>query len=219
MAEVLTGDVGPPAEQDHAVVGPTPSPGDRRNRWTLTFDDPELERDYQRTATMRQADLRLSFLGSAVLWLVGGLIVPVVTTAPAAIVYALTGFEVIGNIAAFALFPRLQTRTEQGRVSLVLNLLSTLVAMALVALADRFDEYAAPTLMIFSVVALVALRLRFTHSVIVAIGYVVAFLAFAIPLAHGTILLQGFLVAAAAAVGSMGTFVLEDQDRRLFAQN
>jgi class 3 adenylate cyclase len=54
--------------------------------------------------------------------------------------------------------------------------------------------------------------------VIVAIGYVVAFLAFAIPLAHGTILLQGFLVTAAAAVGSMGTFVLEDQERRLFAQ-
>jgi class 3 adenylate cyclase len=218
VAERLTGDAGPRRRKISTVVGPTSSPGDARNRWTLTFDDPELERDYQQTATMRRAELRLSFLGSAVLWLVGGLIVPLVIPAPAAIVYALAGFEVVGNVVAFAAFPRLRTRTDQGRVSLVLNLLSALVAISLVGLVDRFDDYAAPTLMIISVVALVALRLRFTHSVIAAIGYIALFIAFAIPFARSPILLQGFLVFAAAIVGAMGTFVLEDADRRIFAQ-
>ena len=194
------------------------TPGSERDRWTLAFLDPALEREYQLAAAMRAADLRLSFLGSAVLFLVGGIIVPIVTTVPAALAYALAGFEVVLDFLAFAFVGRLRTRRAQGRASMVLNLLAAVVGLALAAASGQFDLYAAPTVMIVSVVGLVAARLRFTHSVIVAVGYVVVFLAFAQRFATEPVALQLFFVAAAAAVGAAGTYVLEDADRRLFAQ-
>jgi class 3 adenylate cyclase len=193
-------------------------PGTDRSRWTLAFLDPALEREYQLSATMRAADLRLSYLGAAVLFLVGGLIAPVVTPIPAAVAYGLAGFEVALNLVAFAMVGRLTTRATQGRVSMVLNLLAAVVGMTLVAASGQFDLYAAPTLMTVSVVGLVAARLRFTHSVIVALGYVVVYLALAQRFASQPVLLQLFFVVAASAVGVMGTYVLEDAGRRLFVQ-
>jgi class 3 adenylate cyclase len=194
-------------------------PATERNRWTLTFLDPALDKEYQLAAAMKVADLRLSFLGAAALFLVGCLIVPVVTAVPAAFAYALGGFEVVLNLVAFALVGQLRTRQQQGRASMVLNLLAAVVGISLAAASGRFDLYAAPVLMAVSVVGLVAARLRFTHSVIVAVGYVVIFLAFAQRFATEPVPLQLFFVVAAAAVGAMGTYVLEDAERRLFAQS
>ena len=194
------------------------TPSAERNRWTLTFRDPALEREYQQAGTMQAADLRLSFLGSAALFFIGGLIVPIVTPVPVPFAYALAGFEVVVNLIAFALVGRIRTRASQGRVIMVLNLLAALVVMTLAARSGRFDLYAAPAMMIVTLVALVAVRLRFTHSVIVAVGYVVEFLAFARGFAAEPVLLQLFFVVSAASVGAIGTYILEDAERRLFAQ-
>lgn len=69
-----------------------------------------------------------------------------------------------------------------------------------------------------SVVAFIALRLRFVRSVAVTIGYVLMFVAFWLTFASGPLVLGLFFVAAAAGVASIGTYLLEDAERSLFAQ-
>ena len=91
----------------------------------------------------------------------------------------MTGFEVVLNLVAFAFVGRLRTRQVQGRVSAVLNVLAVVIGLGLAAAAGQFDLYAAPVVMAVDVVGLVAVRLRFTHSVFVGVGYIVVFLAFA----------------------------------------
>jgi class 3 adenylate cyclase len=192
--------------------------GFERDSRTLTFRDAALESEYQATAIMQQADLRLSFIGAGLLFLVGGVLAPIVTTIPPSLAYGVAAIEVVINLLAFAFVGRLRTKREQGRVSMSLNLLAAFLAMLLVMSTGRFDLYAAPTLMTVSVVGLVAARLRFTHSVVVAVGYVVMYLAFGARSATGPDALQLFFVVAASAVGTMGTYALEDQERQLFAQ-
>ena len=196
------------------------STGERaeRDRWTLTFKDPAVESEYQATATMQAGDLRLVSWVRPLLWLVGGLIVPVATSIPAWLAYAVAALQVVINLIAFAFVGRLQAKRAQGRMTMVLNLVAASVAMVLVAASGAFDVYAAPVLMLVSVVGLVAARLRFTLSVVVAVGYVVIFLAFAQRYATDNVVLQLFFVVAASAVGVVGTYLLEDQERQLFAQ-
>jgi class 3 adenylate cyclase len=100
----------------------------------------------------------------------------------------------------------------------VLNLLAAAVVMTLAAASGQFDLYAVPGLMAVILVGLVAARLRFTHSLIVAVGHVIIFLGFAQAFATAPVLLQLFLLVTAAAVGAVGTYMLEDQNRRIFAQ-
>jgi class 3 adenylate cyclase len=54
--------------------------------------------------------------------------------------------------------------------------------------------------------------------VVVAVSYVVMYLAFGARSATGPDALQLFFVVAASAVGAIGTYALEDQERQLFAQ-
>jgi class 3 adenylate cyclase len=194
------------------------SEGFERDRWTLTFLDPALEREYQLAGAMTPAELRLSYVGASALFLIGGLIIPFVTSVPLALAVALTGFEVVLNLVAFAFVGRLQTRQAQGRVGIVLNLNAALVGLGLAAASGQFDLYAAPVVMAVSVVGLVAARFRFTHSVVVGIGYVVLFLLFAARFATEPVPLQLFFVVTAAAVGILGTHTIEEADRQLFIQ-
>jgi class 3 adenylate cyclase len=201
------------------VTAPTSSTeGFERDRWTLTFRDPALESEYQLAEAMAPAELRLSFLGAAALFLIGGLIAPFVTSIPPAVAIGLTGFEVVLNLVAFVFVGRLRSKRAQGRVSAVLNLLAAVVGLGLAAASGHFDLYAAPVVMAISVVGLVAVRLRFTHSVFVGVGYVVVFLAFAQRFATQPLALQLFFVVTAAVVGALGTYTFEDADRRLFVQ-
>ena len=189
-----------------------------RDRGTLTFRDAALESEYQASAIMQAGELRLSFLGAAALWLIAGLLAPIVTSIPAWLAYAVAALDVVINLIAFASVGRLRSKRAQGRVTMVLNLVAAVLAMVLVAASGAFDLYAAPVLMLVSVVGLVAARLRFTHAVVVAVGYVVLFVAFAQRYATDNVALQLFFVAAASAVGLVGTYLLEDQERQLFAQ-
>jgi class 3 adenylate cyclase len=189
-----------------------------RDRWTLTFLDAALESEYQMAEAMAPAELRLSFLGAAALFLIGGLIAPFVTSIPAVVAIGLTGFEVVLNLMAFVFVGRLRSKRAQGRVSAVLNLLAAVVGLGLAAASGQFDLYAVPVVMAISVVGLVAVRLRFTHSVFVGVGYVVVFLAFAQRFATQPLALQLFFVVTAAVVGALGTYTFEDADRRLFVQ-
>ncbi len=191
----------------------------QHNPLTLTFVDPAVEREYQLAGRMSAADRRSSYLGSAVLFAIAGLIVPLVTSIPPTVAYVLAGFEVVLNLVAYVVVGRLNTRATQGRVSVVLNLLAGVVVLTLAGASGQFDLYAAPGVMAVILVGLVSARLRFTHSVIVAVGHVAIFLAFAQRFATDQVLLQLFFVVTAATVGAIGTYVLENQSRQLFAQS
>jgi class 3 adenylate cyclase len=90
--------------------------------------------------------------------------------------------------------------------------------LGLAALTGTFDQYAAPALMLIAIFAFLVLRLQFLLALVVGIVYIVVFLAFALATSAGTTALDLFLVTAAVAVATGGTYALEENRRRVFAQ-
>lgn len=191
---------------------------DRRNRATLRFVDPELERAYQVTAAASPAEFRLGPLIAALLWVVGGLLAPVVTGADPAPIYAISTGMVLVNLVSVALGSWATTLDRQQVIGVTQNLLAGVAVLAIAAVTSRFDQFAAPALMLISVFAFIVLRLQFALASLVAVAYVVAFVAFGSLTGSATLVLDLFLVGAAVIVGCGGTYLLEDAQRRLFAQ-
>ena len=191
---------------------------DRRSRATLRFVDPELERAYQVTAAASPAEFRLGPLIAALLWVAGGLLAPVVTGANPAPIYAIAAGMVIVNVVSVALGSWATTLDRQQVIGVTQNLLAGVAVLAIAAVTARFDEFAAPALMLISVFAFIVLRLQFTLASLVAVAYLVAFAAFGSLTGSETLVLDLFLVGAAVMVGCGGTYLLEDAQRRLFAQ-
>jgi class 3 adenylate cyclase len=121
-----------------------------------------------------------------------------------------------GGLALLA--PWAATYERQQLLGAGLNVLAGIAVLGLAALTATFDQYAAPALMLIAVFAFLVLRLQFLLAVAVGVVYVVAFLAFAIAVNAGTTALDLFLVTAAVAVATGGTYSLEENRRRVFAQ-
>jgi class 3 adenylate cyclase len=192
---------------------------DRRSRVTLRFVDPELEREYQLAAAVSAAELRLGPLIAAVLWVVGGFLAPVVTGADPVPIYAIAaGMVIVNVVTALALASWATTLDRQQVIGVIQNLLAGIAVLAIAVVVSRFDQFAAPALMLISVFAFIVLRLQFTLASLVAVAYLVAFAAFGRLAGSTTLVLDLFLVGAAVLVGCGGTYLLEDAQRRLFAQ-
>ena len=191
---------------------------DRRSRTTLRFVDPELERTYQVAAAAGAAEFRLGPLIAALLWILGGAIAPAVTGADPIPIYAISAGMVVVNVLTLVLASWATTLDRQQTVGVVQNLLAGIAVLAIAAVTSRFDQFAAPALMLISVFAFIVLRLQFTLALIVAVAYLAAFVAFGVVVDSTTLILDVFLVGAAVLVGCGGTYLLEDAQRRLFAQ-
>jgi cation transport ATPase len=135
-----------------------------RSRRTLRFIDRDVEREYQASAAVSTAQLRAGRLIAVGLWLVGGLLTPWVTHVVATPVYAIAGAMAIANLVGAALAPRATTLDRQQFVGTTLNVLAGIAVLFLAVLTDRFDQYAAPGVMLIGVFAFIVLRLQFTFA-------------------------------------------------------
>jgi class 3 adenylate cyclase len=188
------------------------------DRRTLRFADASLEAAYRRSAAVGERERRVGPLISVGLWLVGGVLAAAATSAPAAPIYAISLAMVAANGGMALLAPWAATYERQQLLGAGLNVLAGLAVLGLAALTATFDQYAAPALMLIAVFAFLVLRLQFQLAVTVGVVYIVAFLAFAIAVNAGTTVLDLFLVTAAVAVATGGTYSLEENRRRVFAQ-
>ena len=189
-----------------------------RSRRTLRFVDRDVEHEYQASAAVSTAQLRAGPLIAVGLWLAGGILAPSVTHAAAAPIYAIAGAMAIANLVGVALAPRATTLNRQQLVGTILNVLAGIAVLVLADLTDRFDQYAAPGLMLISVFAFIVLRLQFTFAALVTAIYVASFWGFGLAVGSPGLGLSLFLVAATVCVACAGTYVLEDAQRRVFAQ-
>ena len=197
----------------------TPRPSwQARSRRTLRFVDREVEHEYQASAAVGTAQLRAGPLIAVGLWLVGGLLTPWVTHVVATPVYAIAAAMAMANLVGVAVAPRATTLDRQQLVGTTLNVLAGLAVLVLAVLADRFDQYAAPALMLISVFAFIVLRLQFTFAALVTAIYIASFWGFGLAVSSPGLGLNLFLVAATVCVACAGTYVLEDAQRRVFAQ-
>jgi class 3 adenylate cyclase len=188
------------------------------DRRTLRFADTALEAAYRRSAAVTRGEMRVGFLISIGLWIVGGVLAANVAPAQAASIYAVALAMVAANAGAASLAPWATTYERQQLVGAVLNVLAGIAVLGLAALTVTFDQYAAPALMLIAIFAFLVLRLRYLLALVVGIVYVVAFPAFAIMTNARTTALDLFLVVAAVAVATGGSYVIEENRRRVFAQ-
>jgi class 3 adenylate cyclase len=184
----------------------------------LRFADATLEADYRRSAEQTTREMRIGPLLSMVLWLLGGVLTAAATTTPPGPIYAIALSMTAANAGAALIVPWLTTYERQQLVGAVLNVLAGIAVLGLAALTGTFDQYAAPALMLIAVFAFLVLRLRFTLALVVGVVYVIAFLAMAIATGASASTLELFLVATTVAVSIGGTYVIEENRRRVFAQ-
>jgi class 3 adenylate cyclase len=196
-------------------VSPAAADIDRRS---LRFRDPETEAAYRRVATVADREMRIGPFLSIGLWLVGGALAAASTSAPAAPIYAVAIGMAAANACAALAAGKTRTYERQQLVGAGLNVLAGLAVLGLAALTGTFDAYAAPALMLVALFAFLVLRLRFAFALLVSVVDVAAYLVFAIAAAAHAAGLNLFLVSATVLVATGATHVLEERDRRLFAQ-
>ena len=192
---------------------------DARNRFTLRFLDPELERSYQADAVISRAQLRSGPLVSTGLWVVGGLLAPIVTHADALPIYLIAGGMSAANLAMLPFASWATTLNRQQALGFILNVLAGMAVLAIAVLTREFDAFAAPALMLIGIFAFIVLRLQFTLAALVTAIYIASFWVMGIAAGSTGLALSLFLVAAAVVVACGGTYILESAQRREYAQS
>jgi class 3 adenylate cyclase len=190
-----------------------------RDRLTLRFADPDLERAFQ--AEMAANDgpqARVGALVAAVLWFVAALVIPATVGIDRGLVALVCGAMVVVNLGAVVAARWATTLDRQQILGLALNGLAGLAVLALIEASGTFDRYAAPALLLIAIFAFVVIRLRFIFALIAAGTYLVGFIAVVSTRAGGGTALDVFLVSAAILVGLGATYQLERGARDVFAQ-
>jgi class 3 adenylate cyclase len=194
------------------------APAASLDRRTLRFNDPAVEADYRRSATVGAREMRVGPLLSIGLWLVGGALAAASTPAASMSIGAVAGAMAAANAGVALVAPLASTYERQQLLGAVLNILAGIAVLGLAALTGTFDLYAAPALMLVAVFAFLVLRLRFLLALAAAVVYVVGYVVLAGASGTHATLLGVFIVTATVVVATGSAYVLEDNRRRAFAQ-
>ena len=193
--------------------------GSTRDPWTLTFRDPDHEREFQ--AEMAATNGPQARVGAAVsisLWLIAALIIPTVIEVDRGVVTTICAGMAGVNLVGVVVSGWATTLDRQQAIGFVLNGLAGLAVLALIAVSGTTDRYAAPALLLIAIFAFVVIRLRFVFALVAAGTYLVGFVVVvATGPSRGTAL-DVFLVAAAILAGLAATYLLERGARDVFAQ-
>ena len=198
-----------------------PAGWDRRFRWTLEFVDREVERAFQGAAADRaRRRLVLNAIANVPVWIVGataaGLFIPGIYDRP---IWLLAVAQCIGLGAGgtWALRgPR--SRRAVDSVYLILDLTGGLALTAMTVIAGRFESYAAFLLLFTAVNALAVQRVSFIPSVVAVIGQLAMFTVAGIAIGLAALPFQFVLLASAFAILVAGNYMVEDSERREYAQ-
>ncbi len=210
------------AERRSDLAGTAFAPGwDRRDRWTLRFLDPRLERLYQNAdAAQSVRRARTASLIAVALWVLVALVGP-----PALGVAPGSTWLICGMMTAFLLACAGASRwaTTQPRRSVIglgQQVAATVAALALTVVTGAFARYGMPGVMITAVFGFSVTRPLFPGSVGLGIFYCLGFASVAVTKGLGSQLwLQLLLVGGTVVSASVGAYLLERSQRDVFAQS
>lgn len=197
-----------------------PAQWDARDRWTLRFVDPKLERAYQeadQVQGVRRA--RVASLIAAGVWVLVALVGP-----PSAGVRPASTWLIAGLMTALLLALAHASRwaTTQGRRNLIglgQQVAATVAVLALAAVTGTFATYAMPGVMLTAVFGFSVTRPAFVGSVGLGVFYCLAFVSAAAGERLGSRLsIQLLLVGATVVSGLAGAYLLERSQRDGFAR-
>ncbi len=192
---------------------------DRRDRWTLKFVDPDLEASFREdTLEPFRGRIRLAMFVNIPIWVVVALLgPPVVGVADPIPVYvicgAMVGVLLIGGLLTWVIHGRLGLEL----LGLVANVIAAIAVVTLATATGTFDRFAAVGLLFSTIIALNVFRLAFPMAVVLVVASVVTFTTVALT-AGTAVVFQVFILASAVALGCLGTYLVEDGERRLFFQ-
>ena len=198
-----------------------PAGWDRRDRWTLTFVDPDIERAFQAaTADHARRRLVLNAVANVPVWIIGaiaaGLFIAGVYDRP---IWLMAVAQCLGLAAGGIWAIRgARSRRSVDRVYLALDLAGGLALTAMTVISGRFESYAAFLLLFTAVNALAVQRVSFIPSVAAVIGQLAMFTVAAIAIGLAALPFQFVLLGSAFAILVAGNYMVEDSERREFAQ-
>jgi class 3 adenylate cyclase len=197
-----------------------PAGWDRRDPWTLRFDDPDLERSYQHADQVEGLRrVRTASLGAAVVWVVVAFIAPPAMGVPPGPVWLISGVMTFVLLTSAGLSHWATTQRRRDAIGLGQQLAAGIAVLVLTASNGTFAVYAMPGIMLTAVFGYSVTRHPFVGSVGVGVAYCLLFLLFALALGLGSQLpLQVFIVAATVVGGCGGAYLLEQSQRGAFAQ-
>jgi class 3 adenylate cyclase len=198
-----------------------PAGWDRRDRVTLEFVDAALEGAFQTTAA---APARRRFVITVLInvptWIIGvlaaGLFIPAIYERPIWLIAAaqITGLVAGGIWVAW----RSHSLRAVNRIYLALDLTGGLALVVMSALAGLFEVYAAFFLLFAAVAALAAQRVAFIPAVVAIVGHLVIFVIVGLALGLASLPFQFVLLTSAFVILVAGNYMVEDSERREFAQ-
>jgi len=205
-------------------AGPVESPfqpgWDGIDRASLRFRHSGLEDAYQaQLIETRRPRQRLSYRGGALIF--GSLAVasPLLLELPPWPVSAFLGFAAMIAVIAAMLVDRARTTSQLDAVGIVAQLLTGLVLVLMTVAIDAFTRFASPALMGIAIFSLGVSRHPFRNAVIISTGQTMWFVSLGLAqgLAPG-IFVDATILAWTLAGASVGTYIAERSDRRLFTQ-
>ena len=209
--------VPPPETMDHSSSSGLLA-GDRSSI-TLGFLDPDLERRYRHDLALNgSTQLRFGTMASAVLWLLAGFLMPIVTPIDPPVAYGMSAGMVVANLAGWAVVHRRREHNQQQALVITLTSLAALAGLWLATVTDLFQEYGGLSLMLITIFAFVVFRLRFVFAIAVGPIYVLMFVALSLAAGSEVFALQTFLVISAIVVATVGTRMLESVSRDRYVQ-
>ena len=130
-----------------------PAGWDRRDRWTLRFADPELERSYQHADQAEGVRrVRTASLGATLVWVVVALIAPSALGVPAEPVWLTSGVMTVLLLASAGLSHWATTQHRRDAIGLSQQLAAGVAALVLTTITGTFAVYAMPAIMLTAVV-------------------------------------------------------------------
>jgi class 3 adenylate cyclase len=188
---------------------------------TLTFVDPDLEDAFQAgTANHARRRLVLNAVANVPVWIVGataaGLFIPGVYDRP---IWLLAVGQCIGLIAGgIWAFRQPRSWGAVDRVYLTLDLTGGLALTVMTVLSGLFESYAAFLLLFTAINALAVQRVSFIPSVVAVVGQLAMFTVAGIAIGLAVLPFQFVLLASAFGILVAGNYMVEDSERREFAQ-
>ncbi|HEU5326241.1 MAG TPA: adenylate/guanylate cyclase domain-containing protein [Candidatus Limnocylindria bacterium] len=194
---------------------------DQRDRRTLTFVDADLERAFQAAAAdPARRRLVLNAVANIPVWIIGsvaaGLVIQGIYDRP---IWLMALGQCLG-LAAGGVWALRASRSRRAvdLVYLALDLSGGLVLTVMAVVSGLFESYGAFLLLFTAVNALAVQRVSFIPSVIAIMGQLAMFTVAALAIGMAALPFQFVLLASALAVLVAGNYMVEDSERREFAQ-
>ncbi|GEM_PF-283959 len=214
--EVLNADqFGKALPKHHTLDAPGQHP------FTLAFNDPAIEREYERdTAPVQQRNLRTGLVMSLLLWLGAG-IMALTWDAPNSKTAAMIAFFAMAPMAAgmlWAIRGGAAMRRQQV-VAARSNVVAGFGGLTMTWLTGTFDRYAVSVLLTMMLAVFSFLGLRFVYALAATSTYTLVYTVLAAYRGGGVLLGVDFiLVYSALLAGGTAAYFLEHATREAFHQ-